>query len=52
MEKRQKGRGSGEAGGGMTSPALAAQCAFFFFFPGKGETNAIDLSILPDTLMS
>ena len=50
MEKRQKGRGTGEAGGGMTSPALAAQCAFFF--SGKGETNAIDLSILPDTLMS
>ena len=50
MEKKQKGRGKGEAGGGMTIPALVVQC--FFFFSGKGEANAIDLSTLPDTLMS
>ena len=53
MEKRQKGRGKGEAGGGMTIPALEVHCCFFFFFfSGKGEANAIDLSTLPDTLMS
>lgn len=51
MEKRQKERGSGEAGGGKTIPALVVQCVIFFFF-GKGEANAIDLSTLPDTLMS
>ena len=51
MEKKQKGRGKGPAGGGMTSPALVVQC-FFFFFSGKAEANAIDLSTLPDTLMS
>ena len=32
MEKRQKGRGKGEAGGGMTIPALEVHCCFFFFF--------------------
>ena len=52
MEKRQKGRGSGEAGGGKTIQALVVQCVIFFFFFGKGEANAIDLSTLPDTLMS
>ena len=32
MEKRQKGRGSGEAGGGKTIQALVVQCVIFFFF--------------------
>lgn len=42
MEKRgRKGEEVERLVGGMTSPALAAQCAFFFF-SGKGETNATD----------